>query len=474
MLFSEHFNFVRDPKDDWYNPILSFDTKLFIDPFLIYSFEKNEFVGSHNEVINFFNAVFQLIAKSNGDKNNIHYRRGRNLLIFPEAEELCLGYASQTTKGAGSGVGFSKIIADALWEAIKSGLKEIKHFEEVGILREGIGADRISDITANLLRHRFARYTSNICKKYKIPLQKFTIRNGIYNPKFERWNLADYLLPFNPYNKKPILLSPQKYLRDLPSISADDFWDYCWSNENQILRDDYSADITKNVDKKTIVEFARKHPEVRARYINKVEKRSPKGYDFKKDKKGLVQWYYAASQFCLNNPLYAKIETYEDFNKTIRDFIKEYINFIENNRGWKLLWNDTGVPKSEESAQLLFLGILKHYCKANDIDISKEVNVGRGPVDFKLSRGFNLRTLIELKLTKNTRFWNGLKRQLPTYLEAEDISFGFFIVIIYTDEDYKKINGINDIIKELNKHSKYKIQSVTVDARQAPLSASKL
>ena len=65
--------------------------------------------------------------------------------------------------------------------------------------------------------------------------------------------------------------------------------------------------------------------------------------------------------------------------------LAEFRNYVENNAGWKLLWNDNGAPKSEEAAQLLFLGVIKHYRKANNIDISREVNIGRGPVDFKVS-----------------------------------------------------------------------------------------
>jgi hypothetical protein len=74
--------------------------------------------------------------------------------------------------------------------------------------------------------------------------------------------------------------------------------------------------------------------------------------------------------------------------------LDEFRNYIENNRGWSLLWNDNGIAKSEEAAQLLFLGIVKHYCRANNIDISPEVNIGRGPADFKISQGYEFRSLL--------------------------------------------------------------------------------
>ena len=146
----------------------------------------DEFEGSHKEVISFFNIVFQFSALSKGDKSNIFWRRATNLLLFPEAEQFCIGYASQSTKGAGSGKGFAKIIADALWEAVETGITEFKHFEEVGILKEGIGADRISDITATILKKRFSEYTKRICSAYNLSLKEFNAIRGYFDLKLER------------------------------------------------------------------------------------------------------------------------------------------------------------------------------------------------------------------------------------------------------------------------------------------------
>ena len=36
MYFSDHFEIVVGTEDDWFDPILNTDTKLFIDPFLIW------------------------------------------------------------------------------------------------------------------------------------------------------------------------------------------------------------------------------------------------------------------------------------------------------------------------------------------------------------------------------------------------------------------------------------------------------
>ena len=139
MQFSEKFKVKRTKIDTWFNPVLSLDTALFIDPFLIYAQEKGVFAGSHKEIIAVFNDVFKFVARSKGDRHSRFYRKAINTVRLPEVEELCLGYTGDGTGGVGSGIELATTIAAAIWEAIEAGIIEIEHFEEVSILRSGIG-----------------------------------------------------------------------------------------------------------------------------------------------------------------------------------------------------------------------------------------------------------------------------------------------------------------------------------------------
>ena len=87
--------------------------------------------------------------------------------------------------------------------------------------------------------------------------------------------------------------------------------------------------------------------------------------------------------------------------------------------------------QSGDSFQALFMQTVATHCRANNIDVSAEANIGRGPVDFKMAIGYSARVLVEAKLARNTKFWHGLHRQLPKYLEAERVSEGIFIVSIH-------------------------------------------
>ncbi len=82
--------------------------------------------------------------------------------------------------------------------------------------------------------------------------------------------------------------------------------------------------------------------------------------------------------------------------------------------------------------------IVRSYCKVNNTDISREPNIGRGPVDFKFSKGYEDRVLLEVKLARNGKFWNGVTEQLPQYLKSEEVDKGVFMVIVYTDKEIEK------------------------------------
>jgi hypothetical protein len=103
---------------------------------------------------------------------------------------------------------------------------------------------------------------------------------------------------------------------------------------------------------------------------------------------------------------------------TIQAVVERFKHFVEEQAGWRLFWNDDRSEKPEEAAQLAFLGVARGYCEANNVVLDREVNLGRGPVDFKFSNGYEARALLEFKKLHNGRFWNGLLRQLPSYSKA--------------------------------------------------------
>ena len=432
MLASVHFHVTRCAEDDWFDPILDADTEIFVDPFLIFR-ETHEFwQRAHETIIEHFDRAFVMIAQGNLNPKTLAYRKALALLIFKEPRELCLGYTSKGTSGLGSGSGYAEAIASAIAEAIRRGLRHPRHFEELGILNEGIGADRISDITCTVLKYRLVEYTQVVARRHAIPLSRHRMFAAGFDTIRLRWQIPEVEVPTNPFTQGPLLFVPDRFLRDLPVLNADDWWE---NYENERLREDLNYEILGRVDKKTIVETARRHPDAVRRWTRKKEKESARPYDFQRDERGVWQWDRATVAFVTSNPLaLSPPQTVAEFLEVIRKIIENYRLFVEDQGGWYLLWDaESEKEKPEHAAQLLFRGIAQNYCKANNISLDPEVNLGRGPVDFKFSNGFIRRAHLELKKLHNGKFWNGLEHQLPSYMRSDEVTEGWFLALQYND-----------------------------------------
>jgi hypothetical protein len=123
-------------------------------------------------------------------------------------------------------------------------------------------------------------------------------------------------------------------------------------------------------------------------------------------------------------------------------------DLVENGHWWTHLYNDDGKRKKEQAAQLLFFGIADQYCRANDLDLSPEVDSGRGRVDFKISRGYFRRVLAETKLTSNPNLIHGYEVQLAEYLKAEKTRRGVYIVIDVTGGSEERLTELRRVVTE--------------------------
>ena len=112
----------------------------------------------------------------------------------------------------------------------------------------------------------------------------------------------------------------------------------------------------------------------------------------------------------------------------VERIIEQFRFLIEERRFSEELYHH-GVPRPEKAAQRLFFAVAHAYCKANDLDLTPEADTGNGPVDFKVSRGFSGRVLVEIKLSRNSKLINGYTRQLEAYKQAEETMQGFYVVV---------------------------------------------
>jgi hypothetical protein len=182
MYFSEAYG-LDATNVEWFDPLLDVDTQLFIDPFLLYKDTSERWGPAGDRIAKYFEDAFKILAGHHRNPASLQYRKTVQLMIFPEPSELGLGYTARSTKGSGTALGFAKQIVKAMAEAIERGLQDMRHFEELGVLVERIGKDRISDIAANILKPEFIAYTQDICTGLGVPLVDTEVEHATGSPE---------------------------------------------------------------------------------------------------------------------------------------------------------------------------------------------------------------------------------------------------------------------------------------------------
>ena len=479
--FSHHYNISTDGKESWFNLRLDKDTHLYIDPFLVFRTKIPAFKDSREKLRKFFIAALELVFESKTNSNALEQLE-ENVLWFPEPMELRLGEA-EGKYGAGPGRKFSKACTKALIKLASRGYKELDNFEKIQIFTSGIGADGISDTTANILKEELIQYTQEICQELDVPTLPCAVENATFDFEDRRWYHGKHDLPINPFlDGKGIILVPKEFLCEIHAINSDGFSEYVVRSKSKQLRTGLNYEIEKALDKKTIIEIAERYPEWVEEYVENTEKdESISPYDLEKDEKNLYRPQKEAYEFVDTHKLPSlSASTEEEFNSWVESVIYQFRLHIEEQGGYKLLWNDISkdslnsepTPRNESAVQCLFLLIVSSYCQANNVDLSREVETGRGPVDFKFSSGHKYRALIEIKLAKSSKLKQGFENQLPAYLKAQQVQHGYYLVIFHTEKELERVEKAFEEIQSKNGDLQGRV--ITIDATRDKTSASNL
>ena len=128
-----------------------------------------------------------------------------------------------------------------------------------------------------------------------------------------------------------------------------------------------------------------------AEFLERYEARPAEAYDFQDDPRNHRLWYTLARLF-LEQGSIPKLELRKepsdhDILETTQTIVHEFKRNVEHNGLWQVFYNDDESPRRESIIQRTFQAVAQAYCTANNLDLSVEPNAGRGPVDFKVSRG---------------------------------------------------------------------------------------
>jgi hypothetical protein len=201
---------------DFVIPRAGVDLPLGIDPFLLYKSRDPALRALHGTLVGAFNSGIAAVAR--GDMEDAERR-----FDFPEVSEIGLGYTRVGKRGSGVGTVLRGLILDTLTHS--PGLLEggVRHIEEMQLLSAGIGADRVSDIAANVLKRFLVEYTQRQCAMWGVPIQPGVALAHVYDPETGEWEDGFYDLPVSPIDGAAILLVPRRVVRTLPWINYDDF-----------------------------------------------------------------------------------------------------------------------------------------------------------------------------------------------------------------------------------------------------------
>jgi hypothetical protein len=408
------------------NTILDRDTRLFIDPALARS--STVLANANTRISDHFRKVIKCLSESMtvGDP---FWKAADKLLIFPEQRGTCLGYTSEGTAGRGMGTTIRQSVLATTKHVIDSGVQDPEILELIGFFEEGVGCDLVSDMVTKIVWPELIGYSRDVFNQFHLPRNLPTIE-----VQQESTVLA---LPKNPYSNGPIVLVPMEVLQDLPL--AFSFEDIDWvCSQNQAVRSKINSLIAAHILSNRQRRLSKK--EVRdlllsdlttLREIIRIYKGStaPR-YDFDEDRSGETQWYWSTKNLPYPRDLnLGNTPSIDQVMEVVLKICSQFQKLIEFNDLWRLLYNKDGSVKHESAAQLLFFGVADAYCNANNIDLNREPRVGRGSVDFKLSRG-NLKITVEVKLSSNKKLVHGLTNQLPTYMESSDADFGIYLVLV--------------------------------------------
>lgn len=460
--FSQHYEIAATGHEDWFDPRMSLDTPLYIDPFMVFKSDNPVFSNAKQKFFDFFNAAFELAHEATF--STTAYKKLETILKFPEVKEVCLGVSKKGTSGSGSGGGYSKGFAEALVKLAKAGYDGITHFEEIEIFTEGIGRDRISDATANIIKPELIKYTQNVCKEFNIPTFCHVIRNTSFDFEYKRWEDCTFSLPKNPFfdkDQRAIILVPKALLRAFHAIGSDGFTQYINDHKNKELRIDLNYEINKelkkaDIKKKTIVDLVQRHPNWLRDYVNYIENEAEvKPYNLEIDIKNLYRNEKKASEFIIANPLNLSASNEQEFIGFLEDIVQQCKLFIEEKEGYKFLWDalsqlpDASVQyqhRSESDAQNLLAEIILGYCEANSINISKESEICKKAINFKFTSGYKDRALIKLQLAKNIPVKQDDLKKLLVDVRIYGTNHNYYLAIAYTE---KELGNLKKVLREI-------------------------
>lgn len=441
-----------------FNVALVNDLPLFVDPFLLYDSKNAVYRELHDGIITYL--CFLRDRAAAGEMNTASISQW---LLFKEIKQNWLGFSKTGNAGTGLGPGFARALACNLTTAFKDFGKETishsSHLEKLGLLSGGVGRDHLSDFTTNLIKGYLLEYTQAFALAHIQPEQRarFRVERVRFDYDTQRWQSDYFELPVT--NRDYVILTPKEILtRDEAWINQTDlldrFSDICVSLPDEDLRAQVNDHFYRQINKRTkdkerraaAMRTIEQFHELLDYYIRWKEENGAEAHrsadakvrqthqQFVENIKALVSEYLAGTDF------YKCDSSYEQSMKRVL-----YLKHVIEDQGGHRLFYVNGQPIQRE-IDLHVMFRLTWFDNSADLDLNAEVNNGRGPVDFKVSKGKRNSNLVEFKLAKNTALEKNLQHQVAIYEKASDAKSSIKVIMHFNDTELKRVK---EIIKRL-------------------------
>ena len=460
--FSDFFEIAPDELEDYgaLNISLLTDLPLFIDPFLLFNSENDAYGKLHDEIIKYLLFLCEESKSRKLDDGLIH-----RWFRFPEIPQTWLGFSKTGNAGRGLGRTFAVALNENFGEVLadfgNENVTKSPHLEKLGLISKGVGRDMISDFTTNLIKGFLSEYTQEFAKQHIDPslLANFAVDHAAFNYETHSWTTKRYTLPR--FRGTYVLLTPKDILaKDDTWINKDDLWHLFPEIPSAIPNLQLRAQINEYFVSKLPKESERRKrgvtksdrtnamrltalrfPQVYDYYIKEKEDTGDQASNVKLEEVLEVQAVFIQQARELIENLDKSTAFYRTKPATLDDARQRVLflkSIIEDKGGWRVFYHKGKPIKKEEDLQILFR--LTWYGTSSDI--SREVNDGRGPVDFKASFGAADKTLVEMKLASNSKLRQNLENQLEIYKRASDAMHGLKVILFFTQEEELHVKAV--------------------------------
>jgi hypothetical protein len=418
------------------------DLPVFIDPFLLFNSENPTYQSLHKEIIRYL-----LFLREQAVSGNVTPGLLKSWFHFKEVDQTWLGFSVNGNRGTGLGGDFANSLKNnfgRLLDPDQALITKAYHLEKLCLIAGGVGRDRISDFTTNLIKGYLCEYTEQFATEHlkSDQLDTFSIAKAEFNYTTRAWKARQYRLPV--FNNDFVLLVPVDILsRDETWINRGDLTKQFDRLPDSLPDDALRAQVNNYFigllpKKPTAPERAEaitrtllRYPELVDHYIRLKEETGEEAKSLADIGVGEVKELFTINTEQLVQNLvtigYYDIPANSYENVLARAKFLKHV--IEDQDLYRLFWRDGKLLVSREAdIQLLFK--LTWYRSA--FDYNAETNNGRGPVDGKASIGSGDKSLIEFKLASNSQLERNLEKQVAVYEAANRTDKSVKVIVSFT------------------------------------------